>query len=425
MNIAVHTQFETPCPKARKTDCKCGGTCRCGQSAFGSADMSDLRRYTQPAQIVAASADESLVAIAWSDGTTDRFHHGWLRENDPGPTSRHPHSRERIVPPLSIRDDVRPVAVGIAATGALSVTWAERDGGQTSLYDAGWLHAHSYSSRRQAAARPVQKADRPAPATARWDSLVRSQKSQRLWLDAYLAKGWSIVSGMPDEEGSAVALGELIGTIRSSNFGFSFDVKSKAEPISNAYTAGFLPLHTDLPHYEMPPGLQILHCLRNEAEGGESLLSDGIAVAELLRREQREVFDILTTVTVPYRFQDAESEYLARHTIIECDGNGDPVYINWSNSTMAPLDAHFDTMPALRAAIRRFVSLIDSPRFLIERKLTAGEALVFDNRRMLHGRAAFRPETGVRHLQGCYLDTSDVLSRYEVLKRRSEAAHSS
>ena len=36
-----------------------------------------------------------------------------------------------------------------------------------------------------------------------------------------------------------------------------------------------------LPHYELPPGTQILHCLRNDAVGGESLLSDGIAVANL------------------------------------------------------------------------------------------------------------------------------------------------
>ena len=101
---------------------------------------------------------------------------------------------------------------------------------------------------------------------------------------------------------------------------------------------------------------------------------------------------------------------------------GDPVYINWSNSTIAPLDVPFDEMPAMRAAIRRFVALIESPRFLIERKLVQGEMLVFDNRRMLHGRTAFKPETGKRHFQGCYLETAEVLSRRNTLARKSATA---
>lgn len=393
----------------------CDGACRCNTPV----DMADLRSYPKPAQLTSVTSTDGVVTIAWSDGAKGHFHPGWLRENDPSPKSRHPKSRERIVPPLSIREGVAPSRVAIHASGALLVKWAAEDGNHTSLYDAGWLHAHCYST-KTAQKRIKSRPDRPRAAEANWEAIMTSDAALRSWLDIYLTSGWSIVTGVPDKEGSAIALGQRIGTVRSSNFGFYFDVQSKAEPISNAYTAGFLPLHTDLPHYQMPPGLQILHCLRNEAEGGESLLSDGIAVAELLYREEREVFDLLAKTTVPFRFQDERSDYITRHPIIECDAGGQPIYINWSNSTMAPLDVPFEAMDKMRRAIRRFVSLVESPRFLIERKLTRGEALVFDNRRMLHGRTAFLPETGARHLQGCYLDTSEVLSRYEVLTRTTE-----
>jgi gamma-butyrobetaine dioxygenase len=47
--------------------------------------------------------------------------------------------------------------------------------------------------------------------------------------------------------------------------------------------------------------------------------------------------------------------------------------------------------------------------------------LTFDNRRVLHGRTAFDPNSGPRHLQGTYLDRDLVLSRLRVLDRAAGA----
>ena len=400
--------------------CFCDGRCSCGAQAI---DMADLRVYPTDFPIIsAAETGEGAVRITWNDGAMDDFHFAWLRENDPHPESRHPMSRERLVRPLDIAPDIRPKRIAVHPSGALLIRWSKSDGGHQSLFDAGWLRAHRYGRVERSRATKPLRPSRPRPVEMGWTDVMSDDDALLCWLDSYLEQGWSIIDGTPQESGQAVAFGERIGTVRSSNFGFCFDVRSKAEPISNAYTANYLSLHTDLPHYELPPGLQILHCLANEAEGGASILADGIAVAELLRRTEPEVFARLSETPVPFRFQDAESEFAARHPIIECNHAGDPVYINWSNSTLAPLDVPFEEMPGMRAAIRRFVALIESPRFLIERKLEAGEMLVFDNRRMLHGRTAFRPETGMRHFQGCYLETAEVLSRRNALARRDPSA---
>jgi gamma-butyrobetaine dioxygenase len=40
------------------------------------------------------------------------------------------------------------------------------------------------------------------------------------------------------------------------------------------------------------------------------------------------------------------------------------------------------------------------------------------NDRALHGRTAFDPNLGKRHLQGCYIDRDGIESRRRVLKRR-------
>jgi gamma-butyrobetaine dioxygenase len=43
---------------------------------------------------------------------------------------------------------------------------------------------------------------------------------------------------------------------------------------------------------------------------------------------------------------------------------------------------------------------------------------MMDNRRLLHGRTAFDPREGLRHLQGCYIDLDGPRSLYRVLRRR-------
>ena len=44
--------------------------------------------------------------------------------------------------------------------------------------------------------------------------------------------------------------------------GTVFDVVSTDNPINIAYSNIALDLHQDLPYYESPPGLQLLHCLK-------------------------------------------------------------------------------------------------------------------------------------------------------------------
>ena len=60
-------------------------------------------------------------------------------------------------------------------------------------------------------------------------------------------------------------------------------------------------------------------------------------------------------------------------------------------------------------AYRSFVDLLDRGELAIEITLQPGELVAFDNRRVLHGRRAFR-STERRHLQGCYIDIDAIRS---------------
>jgi gamma-butyrobetaine dioxygenase len=60
----------------------------------------------------------------------------------------------------------------------------------------------------------------------------------------------------------------------------------------------------DLPWFENPPGYQFLHCLVNSAKGGDSSAVDAFAVADYLRKNEKEIFD--TLVSVPFKFKDKD-----------------------------------------------------------------------------------------------------------------------
>ena len=57
-------------------------------------------------------------------------------------------------------------------------------------------------------------------------------------------------------------------------------------------------------------------------------------------------------------------------------------------------------------------------RFLLQ----AGDLVMFDNCRLLHGRTGFDPAEGLRHLQGCYIDIDGPRSLYRVLRRRLQGS---
>jgi gamma-butyrobetaine dioxygenase len=75
-------------------------------------------------------------------------------------------------------------------------------------------------------------------------------------------------------------------------------------------------------------------------------------------------------------------------------------------------------LDAYYRARQLFDHRLRAPDFEIRFLLGAGELVMFDNCRLLHGRTAFDPSQGLRHLQGCYIDLDGPRSLYRVMRRR-------
>lgn len=361
--------------------------------------------------------DDSTVALTFSNGATGAFPFIWLKDNDPA--GFHPQTHERVTDLTAIDLDIQAAAVE-TDDSTLTVVWEGDD--RKSVFQLDWLAAHLPG---QYAADPAKTGFKHWRKDLGADGIPRAKASEVLENDAALKEwltmtqiyGYSIVEGLADSTDAGMDVARRIGFLRQTNFGVTFEVQSKPNPNNLAYTPIALPLHTDLTNQELPPGFQFLHCLANEAVGGGSLFCDGYAIAEDLRKDDPEAFELLSTVSVPFRFHDEKVDIRNRKKVINLDEDGTVIEICF-NAHLADI---FDLEPALMTryyrAYRKYMAMTRSEDYLVTLKLKGGEMVVFDNRRVLHGREAFDPQTGFRHLHGCYVDRGEFESRLRVLSR--------
>jgi len=357
--------------------------------------------------------------VQWADGRLSPFHHQWLRDNCPCSECVYSVTREQVLEIVDVSENLVPNSSLIDAQGCLCVEWQD---GHQSRFDPGWLRAHAYDETSRAErleAKPKSQlwtANLQLP-VFEYQDVMEDPQALLKWLLALRDIGLTQVRGVPTEPGSLAQIAKRISFIRESNFGVLFNVQSKADADSNAYTAFNLPLHSDLPTRELQPGLQFLHCLVNETVGGESIFVDGFAIADALRREDPEAFRSLCEIPVEFRNKDRHSDYRCLAPIIALDALGRVSEIRMANFLRGPFDAPPEQMPALYRAYRRFIAMTREARFRVIARLKPGEMWCFDNRRTLHARNAFDPATGARHFQGCYIDRDELLSRILVLQR--------
>lgn len=254
---------------------------------------------------------------------------------------------------------------------------------------------------------------------AKWSDLDDPVKLKHM-LDGFLRYGFCIIEDTPTERDVLLKLAGRFGYVRDTHWGKIFNVEKKSNATDTAYTDLPLPSHTDNPYREPVPGLQFLHCLTNEVEGGLSTLVDGIAITERLAQESPEQAALLERVNVRFRYEGPAAILETHAPMIERDHRGIVTRIRHSSRLdyVPPLDQ--DTLVTFYAARRRLNELSNDPEFRITFPFKKGTLLMMDNYRLLHGRTAFDGNTGRRHLQGCYTDHDGVTSLYRMLAKGSQ-----
>ncbi|MDQ2094469.1 TauD/TfdA family dioxygenase [Rhodalgimonas zhirmunskyi] len=345
------------------------------------------------------------------------FNHCWLREACPSCIDSQ--TRERIFDVASLPDLPRARTARIEGD-TLVIDWQ----GEPQVSHIPLAMLETFASRGRA----DDPADLPrklwysdfAPRIARvpqaavlGDPAARAQLTRALIED-----GIAIVTDMAEDDDSLPRLVNSIGSITPSAEGLFFDVRVEIAPTNLAFTAGPLEMHTDLPGEEAAPGVQFLHCLQNTVEGGLSLFLDGAAVAEALRAEDPAAFALLAEYEIPFFYRHDAYDYRAHQRVIETDPEGRVTGVTISQHLQDTMDLPQTLLDTYYPAFIKFLKMMQEDRFLIRFRSEAGNCVIFDNHRIVHGREGYVADSGKRHLRGCYTDRGALRSTYRVLAKQ-------
>jgi gamma-butyrobetaine dioxygenase len=361
----------------------------------------------------------AMITLALPSGEHAVVSPFWLRDSCTCAECRHP-SGQRLLDPATLPANL--AAADIAISGdRLCVTWMP--GAHVSEYSLAELFAAPAPTDGPylwdaSAATNVPTADHAAIA----GDDTASRRARLTWLRGLDAMGCALLHGVPVSNGAVAGAAQLFGYVRETNYGRWFDVRSVVDPTNLANSALGLAPHTDNPYRDPVPTMQLLHCLESTAAGGENMLVDGWRVAAEVRADLPLGFAALTRIPVTFRYADADTDLFTTAPLIELDTSDAVRSVRFNPRSMHPpqtFGAHSATdIAAWYDAYVLFARLVSDPRFQIRLRLDPGDLFVVDNRRVLHGRAAFLPATGSRHLQGCYADIDGLRSSIAVLARQ-------
>jgi gamma-butyrobetaine dioxygenase len=352
--------------------------------------------------------------------------------------------------------DIQPILGGVKVLdNGIEISWAD---GHRSTFTASFLERHSSRSKLSAFHRDVSQEP--------WDkSRILQTKDLFLQYDSLqtpagllsaisqLSKyGLVFFSGVPTAETSNETcelrtLAQRFGEIRETFYGQTWDVKNVRNSKNIAYTNLDLGLHMDLlyvfhwlnplhpitlfrRYFQHPPRYQILHCLRNSVIGGTSVFADALHAATALRASHPDEFAALNETPVAFHYINDGHHLHYEHPTIElapgaAAAEERPIaHVNYSPPFQAPLP--LNTPPAFYPALARFASFLGDPARTYTYTLREGDAVMFDNRRVLHARTAFQDKNGGfdgttnRWLKGCYLEADAVMDKWRVLKTKAD-----
>lgn len=294
-----------------------------------------------------------------------------------------------------------------------------------------------------------------SPATSTSTTPISDDYSDqsRKFLSVLISTGIALVENVPRQEGQCVRFAEQFSSLRETEWGKQFNVRSTPDIASGgvsrkdlAYTPFSIGMHVDSPYrVDTPPAFQLLHaidhCSATSPKGCQvhNHFVDGFFVARALCEINREYFDSLTRTvlrwennggddsSILYRYapmielQEGSSSSSTSSTTVPSCTQVQLKSINFSAKSggYAPNLPHDPkAMNTFYEAKRMFSAMLHDEEYTVRVQLYPGALVIFDNRRILHSRSAIAPTDGERWLQGCYLNRDGILYLYERLRRK-------
>ena len=348
-------------------------------------------------------------------GQKKEIHPFWFRERVSGESFIDKGTQQRLFDPTQLQEDIKINSLNLSDQ-FLEITF--NDGAYTKFAIQNILREFDNEN----VIKKIKKVE--------WDSSFTNFKNfefednffnEKVMYEAlvdFYKFGFVIFKDVPTKDNFIKNFANSIGSIRRTNFGEFFNVKSKPNPNDLAYTSLALAPHTDNPYRNPVPCIQMLHCIENEVNGGLSTLVDGYTVTEKLKKDFRDYYNILTEVKVRFQFIDQSVILEDWAEMIQLNEKGEFKQVRFSpRLDFVPL-MEKNKLELFYSARKKISELYNSDQYRVEFKLNPGDLLMMDNYRLLHGRTSYDANQGNRFLQGCYIDYDSTEGKLKHLKRK-------
>ncbi|MEM7293635.1 MAG: TauD/TfdA family dioxygenase [Pseudomonadota bacterium] len=364
--------------------------------------------------------EDDGLRLHWRDGHESFFHFVWLRDCCYCETCGDSYSSNRFLQPCDVALDSQPDSV-VVDNAELQIVW--RDEQHHSTYSLDWLRDHCYSkvARESRIHRPIF-----------WDASIADhlpevqfeaacQDAGGLELCRKLRDyGFVVVRNGPAKVSGTETIAQLIGEVTDSAYGKFFDLSPKSTIKTLGNTLHPVQPHTDEAYRHNPTGVNVLHCLRPADEGGESVLVDGFYLGDCLRSANPDSFRLL--VEYPQSFNrvthggDHPIHQCTRAPVYTVDENDNIVGFRFHTRSTGPLDVPADAFLGVYAANRTLSEMMLEAENQAVFRLEAGDAVMFDNQRVMHSRRGFSDHQ--RKLRICNVTGEQFHERLRMLAYR-------
>ena len=370
------------------------------------------------ATITDFKSEATSLTVTWDDGTTTTYPWIWLRDHAHDDESFHPITMQRNIHTASIPRDIAATNVK-AADGELAFEWSTGDQSTVPVAFLAQFRKPQAASTSLGIEPILWDAEmiKQTP-TAPYDAIMNTDEGLLDWLTKVSQYGFALATGVPATGEATKELLERVAYIRHSLFGGFWELEADMSKADTAYTNVELLSHTDSTYSNDPP-VQALHCLYFDGTGGESTIADSFRVAAELRKRSPQHYETLSTVLVPGQYIGDGSHLMAARPVLRHDRDGNLVQVSFNNADRAPFLLAPDEMTAFYDAIRAFDDLSNDHTLQWRHRLVPGETMLFDNWRVMHGRASY---SGGRKLCGAYLNHEDLESKIRLLQNAVKAA---
>jgi len=351
---------------------------------------------------------DRTLKVRWADGDVTEYPWLWLRDHDS--SVLHPVTQQRQLHTAGVSTRLQATTATLTDNG-VDIDW--NDGSPRSALSSEFLERF----RSPRPARVSVAAERvlwdnetilDQWPTVAYDAVIAGDEGVHAWMRQVAMYGFCIVTETPPTIEATKDLVQRVGYVRETIFGGFWDFQADLSKADTAYTNLELLPHTDGTYSHDAPGLQLLHCLAFDGEGGQSTMVDGFRIASELRSTNPALYEVLATVEVPGQYIGDGSHLMASRPVFRHDQSGELVQVSFNNADRAPFLLPASEMEQFYEALRAFEALANDHRLQWRRVNRPGDAMLFDNWRVLHGRTAY---TGYRHLCGAYVNREDYESR--------------